>query len=837
MSSKLFMLLGVCVINLSLALFVYLKNRKHSANRFFAIFVLCVAAWTFGNYMAHIHANTQNGLLWGRVTFAAASLIPLAFLIFAQVFPDKRTISLRKSLLAFVFLGISFLLLSFSPLLLVNLTPAVQGINTEYGPAYPFFSLYFLSCFAYGLFCTARKWKQSQGISRLRVQYLFLGVLLGATAGSITNLFIPLLFHTSRYSIYGPYSSVIIIAFIAHAIVRYQLMDVRLVVKKGVVYAVSTIVAAVAILSLLRLAERTLSYHIPYSSLTFVGLLTLCLAIALQPLRHLVQSLADRYFYREPYNYHHTLQQASRIITSTIELKPLLQSIISVIVNTMKAEWGCLLLRDEGNGDFQPEAFEASMEKCLPPPALSDNCAAVKALRQGRNLLVREEIERFSQREEDKRVGDELGKLGCDLALPLSVKGQPVGLLLIGPKLSGDPYFQQDLELLSIVSNQAAMAINNAQLYREVVQIKEYNENILRDMQGGVIAVDAKQHITVFNRAAESITGLRGDDVVGKKVDVLGPDLAEPLVLALNLDRLYFHCERTLSNTKNDVLPVMFSTSLLRDAQGRDSGAIMVFSDLSQIKKLEQERNRAERLASVGRLAADLAHEIKTPLVAIKTFAELLPEKFTDPEFQKNFLKVATKEIDRIDSLVSQLCNLARHPPLQCESLDLHSLLEEVLTLLSGQIDGQGIQLVKDYAEYLPSLQGDRDQLKQLFLNLIENSLENMPQGGRLTISTLFENERLENGKYLEVKISDTGSGISNKNLRRIFDPFFTTKEKGTGLGLSICHRIVSDHKGFIEVENNKDGPGVTATVRLPLLPDLLEEDLDAIDSDSQQST
>jgi len=461
----------------------------------------------------------------------------------------------------------------------------------------------------------------------------------------------------------------------------------------------------------------------------------------------------------------------------------------------------------------------------------------VKALRQGRNLLVREEIERFSQREEDKRVGDELGKLGCDLALPLSVKGQPVGLLLIGPKLSGDPYFQQDLELLSIVSNQAAMAINNAQLYREVVQIKEYNENILRDMQGGVIAVDAKQHITVFNRAAESITGLRGDDVVGKKVDVLGPDLAEPLVLALNLDRLYFHCERTLSNTKNDVLPVMFSTSLLRDAQGRDSGAIMVFSDLSQIKKLEQERNRAERLASVGRLAADLAHEIKTPLVAIKTFAELLPEKFTDAEFQKNFLKVATKEIDRIDSLVSQLCNLARHPPLQCESLDLHSLLEEVLTLLSGQIDGQGIQLVKDYAEYLPSLQGDRDQLKQLFLNLIENSLENMPQGGRLTISTLFENERLENGKYLEVKISDTGSGISNKNLRRIFDPFFTTKEKGTGLGLSICHRIVSDHKGFIEVENNKDGPGVTATVRLPLLPDLLEEDLDAIDSDSQQST
>ncbi|OPX32080.1 MAG: hypothetical protein B1H40_03015 [Candidatus Latescibacteria bacterium 4484_181] len=291
-----------------------------------------------------------------------------------------------------------------------------------------------------------------------------------------------------------------------------------------------------------------------------MGFLTLCLAIALQPLRHLVQSLADRYFYREPYNYHHTLQQASRIITSTIELKPLLQSIISVIVNTMKAEWGCLFLRDEGNGDFQPEAFEASMEKCLPPPALSDNCATVKALRQGRNLLVREEIERFSEREEDKRVGDELGKLGCDLALPLSVKGQPVGLLLIGPKLSGDPYFQQDLDLLSIVSNQAAMAINNAQLYREVVQIKEYNENILRDMQGGVIAVDAKQHITVFNRAAESITGLRGDDVVGKKVDVLGPDLAKPLVLALNLDRLYFHCER-----------------------------------------------RAERLASVGRLAADLA--------------------------------------------------------------------------------------------------------------------------------------------------------------------------------------------------------------------------------------
>ncbi|MCK4591302.1 MAG: GAF domain-containing protein [Candidatus Latescibacteria bacterium] len=839
MDLKFLVLLIVCSVYLALGLLVYVKNRKHVVNKLFAVIVFCVAVWIVGNYMVHTHAYLRSGILWGKFTFAAASLIPLSFLAFVQIFPEKRKFLWQNDLLIFSFLGISVALLSFfSSLIVVSVTVDPKGIiKPQYGPAYPFFALYFLSCLSYAFFILVKKWKRLQGVAKLQVQYVFLGTLLAGAAGSVTNLIIPLFFHTSRFSAYGPSFIIIMVGFVAHAIVRYQLMDIKLVIKKGAVYAISTIVTAGVIISLLRVIERMLNFRIPYSSLTFVGLLAFCLAVALQPLRYLIQSLVDRYFYRESYNYQHTLQQASRIITSTIDLKLLLQSIVSTIVDTMNTEWGSLFLQDGENGDFQSEAFQTVIEKRLSSPILSDNCAIVKALRQERNLLVREEIERFSHGKEDRRVGDEMGKLGCDLALPLSVKEQLVGLLLIGPKLSGDPYFQQDLELLSIMTSQAAMAINNAQLYREVVQIKEYNEYILRDMESGVITVDARQRITVFNRAAEGITALRGADVIGKKVDVLGPDLAEPLVFALSSNRLYFHREKTLSNTKGGILPVVFSTSLLQDAQGRDSGAIMVFSDLSQIKKLEQERNRAERLATVGRLAADLAHEIKTPLVAIKTFAELLPEKFTDSDFQKNFLKVATKEIDRIDSLVSQLSNLARHPPLQYVSLDLNSLLEEVLTLLSGQIEEQGIRLVEAYSEYFPSLQGDRNQLKQLFLNLFQNSIEAMPQGGRLTISTLSENEGPENGKYLEIKISDTGPGISDENLRRVFDPFFTTKERGTGLGLSICHRIVGDHKGSIGLENNKDGSGVIATVRLPLLPDKLEEKLHAIDFTSQQST
>jgi len=237
---------------------------------------------------------------------------------------------------------------------------------------------------------------------------------------------------------------------------------------------------------------------------------------------------------------------------------------------------------------------------------------------------------------------------------------------------------------------------------------------------------------------------------------------------------------------------------------------VAVLSDLSRLKELEADKLRAERLASIGALAARIAHEIRNPLVAIRTFAELLPERFAEAEFRNEFAKVVIQEIDRIDGLVSRLGGMASPDSQPLRPLDLRGPILDTLALLRGRLEHAGIIVRTDFQAEHPMVAGNVDHLKQLFLNLFVNAIEAMGPGGQLTVRVADRDSAWV--PRLVVEVTDTGTGIPESLANRLFEPFVTTKDYGSGLGLSICRGIVDAHDATIHVRNNSRG-GATFVV------------------------
>lgn len=226
-------------------------------------------------------------------------------------------------------------------------------------------------------------------------------------------------------------------------------------------------------------------------------------------------------------------------------------------------------------------------------------------------------------------------------------------------------------------------------------------------------------------------------------------------------------------------------------------------------------KETAEKLASLGTIAAGLAHEIKNPLVSLKTLAQLLPERFDDPEFRDHFANIAITEVDRIGHIVSDLLDFAKSSGPKFEPLDIKSFIDNIIEMFSSQFKGKRIVVIKRLVEPLPLIYADHSQMKQVFLNIFINSMEAMPLGGEIIVEAAGDKDIIE-GERIIMKITDTGSGIREEEKAHLFEPFFTTKDAGTGLGLSICRRIIERHQGeiYIESEYNR---GTTVTLLLPM--------------------
>src|SRR5919197_222938 len=431
--------------------------------------------------------------------------------------------------------------------------------------------------------------------------------------------------------------------------------------------------------------------------------------------------------------------------------------------------------------------------------------------------ILHDELQVWVDSGEAERFAEEFATLRGEGLVPLLVEDRILGLIAIGEKLSGDPFFTHDLELLATLGHQAGVALKRAQLHEEVTWMKEYSESILRHMESGLVVTSNDGVITVVNEAAARMLGVGATGVVGSPARRLIPyGLGLPLLDTLMGGTIYSNHEAILRPASGRPLPIMLSTSVLRGRVDELAGAVLVFNDLSRIKALEEEKRRIERLASIGAFISGFAHEIKNPLVAIKTLSELLPERYADEEFRETFAKVALQEVDRIDTLVQRLRSLSAGSTSLLSPVSVIAPLEETLSLLSGEFARRKIGVVCQHQPSLPLVMGDHDQLKQVFVNLCLNSIEAMGEDGTLTITVGSDSGQEGRASTLIIKISDTGAGIPAEHLSNIFEPFFTLKDKGTGLGLAICQGIIDYHRGSIAAANRTDSPGAIFTLTLP---------------------
>ena len=808
--------IGLCIAVTALALFVMLHSPTARVNRRFGVMAFVTGGWILTISLALAASDPATTVGLGRIGFAFASAIPVTLIWMVDSLSDTRTWTRRLRHLVPGCLCLVFVALSLGPWIVSGANPGVPRANFLYGPAHRWFGIYFLLAFATGIYTLWRTSNQASGTTRVQLLYLLLGISLTGAGAITTNLIIPVVWKTSRYSLLGPYFSLLFFSFSAHAIIRHRLMDIRVFIRKSAVYVGAIIASAVIFALVAQPIARAAGYQ--HGDGVHAGtalVIALILAIAFQPLKSQIQRYMNRYVYRESYDYQRTVRDVTKSLSTILDLQSLLQYLTATIENTLKVETVLVYVWDLSRRTFVPRSSNHNnqLPGLPPPPELAETSALLTFLRMEQRCLVREEANIEAASALVKAAAQELTDLRAEIAFPLVNDANVTGLILFGAKRSGDPYFTEDIDLLSILTSQAAVAMQNAQLYRQVVLANEYLDNILSTMESGVIAVDATGRVSRVNPAAERLTGLDPEKVRTASYVELPTMLAIPLRETLEDGKARPQFETSIEGPMG-FLPLVCSTATLHTKDGATEGALIVFSDLTRVKDLEKEKQTAERLAAFGALAAGVAHEIKNPLVAIRTFAELLPERFADTDFRDDFSKVVVREIDRIDNLVARLRGIATSPQQQIGSIDVRQPLSETLKLLRGQLEQTRTTVHNTIEDPAPVVTMDDAQLKQLFLNLFQNAIEAMGYDGELSIR--IARRHSGDSSFIAIEISDTGPGISDSVRSHIFEPFFTTKPTGSGLGLAICRSIVDAHRGSIRAQNNPDRSGTKVIVELP---------------------
>jgi signal transduction histidine kinase len=337
------------------------------------------------------------------------------------------------------------------------------------------------------------------------------------------------------------------------------------------------------------------------------------------------------------------------------------------------------------------------------------------------------------------------------------------------------------------------------------VLANEYIENIVATIESGVVAVDSSRRVTIFNRAAEELTGQGRPETVAAL-----PAVLTSLLTATVADGVARTEPESALTAGAHTRPVMFATSPLRDPAGAVLGAVAVFSDLTPLKQLEAERGRAERLAYFEALASSIAHEIKNPLVGIKTFAQLMPRRQHDERFVEEFGRVATREIGRMERLVQRLSALSRSSERTRQRVDVREPLTDAVEFLKPAFEEKRIAVTPPAGAPPRFVLADRNELEQLFINLLMNAYEATPPDGAVAVEVAGTDE------YVTVGVADSGPGIPPELLERVFDPFYTTKQRGSGLGLTICAGIATAHRAKLRAAN-RPGGGALFTVEFPV--------------------
>lgn len=348
--------------------------------------------------------------------------------------------------------------------------------------------------------------------------------------------------------------------------------------------------------------------------------------------------------------------------------------------------------------------------------------------------------------------------------------------------------------------------------------MRSYTSNIIESMTSGLVSLDADGHVATVNAGARAILGLGSEEVDGADAgDVVRVEPAadrSEMLRVLTGEREVLETETRVAGKEGSV-PVALSASSLRDEEGKRAGTVLLFQDLREIEELKEAVERERHLASLGRLAAGVAHEVRNPLSSLKGFAQFFRTKFTPGSEEERYSDIMIEEVERLDRVVQELLDFARPVTPDRTPTPPNTIVDEALALVSEDAQFKRVTIEKKLPEGLPDVLVDPMQIRQAVLNVLLNAIEAMSEGGTLTIETAGT-DPVDGTPSVTLSVTDTGQGMSAEEVGKLFEPFYTTKPRGTGLGMTVVSRVVEQNGGRIGVRS-APGEGTTFSLVLPV--------------------
>jgi two-component system NtrC family sensor kinase len=834
---------------LLIGLFVYF--RRGSAHKAQHFYILCLASFIF--FCFH-YTGQLNGfdkiIYFGNI--AAGLIAPAVFLHFCLTFPETPK-WLRPRINAAVF---------YMPAALVFATyvASTSGVLTSGVPLVELRWLLdriwiVLSTALYlggGIVLNLEYHKVDDPIVRQQVKWLrngtFCGILpfaflyaLPYAMGALPNQYLKM----------SVLSLALIPLTLAYAILRYRLMDVDILFRRGYAYTLATVCVLAAfygiVFSLGSLVQKN------FKDLGNTGLITVMLitAFLFQPIRNWIQERLDKFFYRDQYDYRRTLVEFARELSSETDLDAMLASVGERLLHTLAIKHLAFFLAEESPSAAAESKFR--LKKAMGPnPRLANPGYELDLSFLHWKLpepylffeRTRYQLDAIA-RSWPATVRRTIADLDLTYYLPCTVRGRTIAYMGISRTVDGDYLSSVDLELLVTLTGYVGIAIENSSLYRslqrkveEYERLKEFSENIVESINVGILAADLEDRVESWNNQLEQLTGVDREHAVGRKLsDLLPPDLVEEFdrvrgetgihnVYKFVLKPSHGNGNGTFSNGaglgtngsaagsngsrhRETILNLAIAPLVSKDQQ--QIGRLIIFDDVTDRAELEQRLVQADKLSSIGLLAAGVAHEVNTPLAVISTYAQMLAKQVAEDTQKSLILDKIAKQTFRASEIVNSLLNFSRTSTTSFGDLNLNRVIQETLTLLEHQLQKAGVQVKTSLEPDLAAVHGNAGKLQQVFLNLFLNARDAMSGSGTLEVRTWSE------GAGVKVEVADTGIGIPPEHLNRIYDPFFTTKaaRKGTGLGLSVSYGIIQEHGGSIEA-SNRPGGGARFRIELP---------------------
>jgi PAS domain S-box-containing protein len=807
----------------------YVLFRRWGAPRATHFYLFCLVSFAF---YALKYTGKFDGLDW--IVFwtnvVAEALQPALFLHFALSFPEERFKNLRRRwLLPLVYApGAGLLALWLWSIGTREATKLLLDRLDQIATAY---DALFYVCAAL-LFLRSYS-RATTPLLRQQLKWVTRGTLLAVLPFTFFYA-IPYLLHLNPPQLLtnlAGLSLVFLPLTFAWAIVRYRLMDTDLIFKRGVAYTLSVALIGGGYFGIIALIALLVHQRLPEAMREWALVIAILVTAAVfDPLKRRIQSWVERAFDRHRYDYRRALVEFGRGLGSQTDLQTLLNSIVEQLPSTLLVARVAIFLAEEGGRLRLAASHGLPVEVSTGQGNLSLGFLDFDHSEDHSHIFFENAQAALHLPPDQQRAAALLDLnyyLPCRVA-PVQLESgdaasRTIAVIGLGRTLGGDFLSSEDVELLESLAGYIGIAIQNASLYArleekivEFERLKEFNENIVESINVGIFAIDLNDRIESWNAQMEAMYAFSRAEALGQELRSVFPSEFIEAIEGFRNDQGVHHLYKfRLITRAGELRTANIAIAPLLSRDFVSVGRIILVDDITERVALETQLAQADKLSSIGLLAAGVAHEINTPLAVISSYAQMLAKQLRGDVRLGPVLDKITQQSFRAAEIANGLLNFSRTSTTEFRSTDLNQVVRDTLSLLEHQFKTAQILVDLDLADELPQIHGNPGKLQQVFLNLLLNAKDAMPGGGRLTIATLV------NG-HVEAVISDSGSGIAPENLKRIYDPFFTTKNmpgerRGTGLGLSVSYGIIQEHAGKIHVESAV-GSGTTFHLEFPLL-------------------